>query len=387
MRMGLAGRELFEFPGNRWESVHDFLGMADMYALTGEPEFQQVFTRIWYSILKGDRHNTGGFTSGERTTGDPYDKGSIETCCTVAWIDMTIAMLKLTGDSQVADEIELVTLNGLLGGESPSGSWWTYNTPMDGVKEASAHSINFQCRLGSPEWNCCSVNGPRGMGMVADWAVMCSPHEIVLNYYGPSVFQVVTPAGQALRIEQRTDYPVSGKTQIQLALARPERFQLGFRIPSWSVATRVSIKNQAGPTPKAGSYLVLPRDWKYGDTIDLELDMSAHYWVGERECVGKASVYRGPILLAFDPVYNTMDPDGVPELDARDMTLQLEKTNRWLQPWVLVKVKATNGGDVTLCDFATAGMYGNYYRSWLPITNVDPVPFEKSRPVWNNRPR
>src|SRR5208282_4406210 len=99
------------------------------------------------------------------------------------------------------------------GGESPSGSWWTYNTPMDGVKEASAHTINFQCRPGSPELNCCSVNGPRGMGMVADWAVMRSGNGIVLNYYGPSEFQVRTPAGQALRIKQKTGYPVSGKTQ------------------------------------------------------------------------------------------------------------------------------------------------------------------------------
>ena len=44
----------FKFPGNRWESVHDFLGMSDMYLLTGEPKYRQAFTEIWYSILKGD---------------------------------------------------------------------------------------------------------------------------------------------------------------------------------------------------------------------------------------------------------------------------------------------------------------------------------------------
>jgi DUF1680 family protein len=385
--MALAGREMFEFPGNRWESLHDFLGMYDMYLLTGDPQFRQAFTHIWYSILKGDRHNTGGFTSGERTTGNPYDKGAIETCCTVAWIDMSIAMLKLTADSLVADELELSTFNGNLGGQNPAGNWWTYNTPMDGTKEASAHTINFQCRPGSPELNCCSVNGPRGVGMVAEWAVMRSKDGLALNYYGPSTVQAPTPAGQTLKLEQKTDYPVTGNIHIQVALAKPEKFELKLRIPSWSSTARVIVNGQAVSDARPGSYLDLQREWKAGDTINLDLDMSLHYWAGEREYDGKSSIYYGPILLAFDPVYNPMDPTDVPELDARNLNPRFEKTDRAFQPWVLVKVKATNGQDLTLCDYATAGAYGNYYRTWLLIKNVAPVAFDPSQPVWNNRPR
>jgi hypothetical protein len=389
MRMALAGHEMFEFPGNRWESLHDFLGMYDMYLLTGDPQFRQVFTRIWYSILKGDRHNTGGFTSGEKTTGNPYDKGPIETCCTVAWIDMSIAMLKLTGDPLVADELELSTFNGNLGGQNPAGNWWTYNTPMEGTKEASAHSIHFQCRAGSPELNCCSVNGPRGIGLVAEWAVMRSQDGLVLNYYGPSTIQAPTPAGQTLQLEQKTDYPVTGNIAIQVVLAKPEKFELKLRIPSWSSTTRVSVNGQAVSGVRSGSYLCLQREWKSGDTIHLELDSSLHYWAGEREYEGRTSIYDGPILLAFDPVYNPMDPGDIPELDARNLKPRppCEKTDRVFWPWLLVKVKAANGEDVTLCDFATAGAYGNSYRTWLPIKNVAPLAFDPSLPVWNNRPR
>jgi DUF1680 family protein len=387
MRMALAGREMFEFPGNRWESLHDFQGMGDMYVLTGEQKYKSAFTNIWYSILKGDRHNTGGFTSGERTTGNPYDPRPIETCCTVAWIDMSIDMLKLTGDPLVADEIELATFNGGVGGQSPSGRWWTYNTPMDGVKEASAHSINFQCRPGSPELNCCSVNGPRVLGLLTEWAILQSPDGFAVNYYGPSTFAVSTRGGQTLKLEQKTRYPEDGGILIQLALAKPERLVLKLRIPSWSAMTRIAINGNPVPGPRPGAYLDLAREWKGGDSISLDLDMTPHYWAGERELDAKVSVYRGPILLAFDPVYNSMDPDAIPEFDARGLKLEAATTGNGIRPWTLLKANSSDGRPVVLCDFATAGAYGNYYRSWLPVRNVEPVLFEPAKPVWTNRPR
>lgn len=387
MKLALAGKDMYEFPGNRWESLHDFLGMYDMYLLTGDQKYCQAFMHIWYSILKGDRHNTGGFTSGERTTGNPYDKGPIETCASVAWIDMSIAMLELTGESQVADELELSTFNGNLGGQNPSGNWWTYNTPMDGTKEASIQTINSQCRPGSPELNCCAVNGPRGMGLVAEWALMRSMKGLVLNYYGPSRFESETPGGQNLKIEQKTNYPVSGKVLVQLGLQRPEKFDLMLRIPAWSAVTSARVNNESSQAPKVGSYLSLEREWKDGDTIDLGLDMSPHYWAGEREYDGKASIYRGPILLAFDPFFNSMDLGEVPDLDAKTLKLDLTETDGWIKPWLLVKVRAVDGRQIALCDFATAGAYGNYYRTWLTVRSVNPLPFDPSRPVWSNRPR
>jgi DUF1680 family protein len=387
LKMALADREMFEFPGNRWESLHDFLGMYDMYLLSGDPKYRQAFSHIWYSILKGDRHNTGGFSSGEKTTGDPYNQGAIETCSTVAWIDMSIAMLKLTGDSRVADELELSTFNGNLGGQNPAGNWWTYNTPMDGTKEASAHTINFQCRPGSPDLNCCSVNGPRGLGLVAEWAVMRSKAGLALNYYGPSDLSVLTPSGQSLKIAQKTDYPVSGKNLIQLGLEKPEMFDMKFRIPAWSNKTRVSINNEAAFVPKAGAYLNLRREWKNGDTINFDFDMSFHYWTGERESYGSTSIYHGPLLLAFDPVYNSLDPSAVPELDPKTLEPEQVKTNQRIQPWVLIKVKAKNGEEIELCDFATAGAYGNFYRTWLPVHGAEPLTLDPAQPIWDSRPK
>jgi hypothetical protein len=386
LRFALAGREMYEFPGNRWESLHDFQGLHELYLITGEPQFGQAARHIWNSILKGDRHNTGGFTSGERTTGNPYDTGAIETCCTIAWMDWSIDMLKLEGDSLIADELELSTFNGMIGGQHPSGRWWTYDTPMDGTRKASAHSIVFQARPGSPELNCCSVNGPRGLGLIGEWALLAGAKGLVLNYYGPSTMRARTPGGQEISIGQQTTYPKDGEIKIGLSLAKPERFELRLRIPAWSARSSVAV-NGAAQAASAGTYVSLDREWKNGDRIEIALDMSPHFWAGEREQDAKTSVYRGPLLLAFDTIHNDADIEKLPELDAAQMKGVAESSGRQYKPWVLLKFAGSPGQSIRLCDFANAGAYGTHYKTWLPVRNVKPVPYDRRRPVWANRPQ
>lgn len=385
MTKTLAGADMYQFPGRRWESVHDFLGMYDMYLITGKQEYFDAFTHIWYSIQKGDRHNTGGFTSGEETTGNPYAQGAIETCCTVAWIDMSIDMLKLTANSLVADELELSTYNGLLGGQHPSGRWWTYNTPMDGSREASAHTINFQCRPGSPELNCCSVNGPRGLALLSEWAIVQSGKKVAINFYGQSSFSLRTPGGKSLAVTQQTDYPQSGDVVIKVSVSAPEKFALELRIPAWSAATVIKINGKKTEQVNAGSYFNITRVWKTGDRIDITFDMSPHFWAGDRELKGRSSVYYGPLLLAFDPVYNKLDAGALASINVQALKHVQSATGRAFQPWVLFSVKDSNGNDIILCDYATAGAYGNQYISWLPIAGIEPIPYNKGELIWARR--
>ncbi len=74
--------------------------------------------------------------------------------------------------------------------------------------------IAFQMRPGSPELSCCSVNAPRGLGMLSSWAAMSAEDGIALNYYGPSEFILKTPSGGQARITQMTDYPISGQVSV-----------------------------------------------------------------------------------------------------------------------------------------------------------------------------
>jgi DUF1680 family protein len=296
VRTALAGKEFFQCRKPRWESLHPIQGVAQLYWLTGDEDLRKAFERLWWSIVKFDRHNNGGFSSGEQAQGNPYHPGAIETCCTVAWIAMTIDMLRMTGNSAAADELELSTWNQVLGYQHPSGKWCTYNTPMDGRRRKSTDEIAFQIRPGSEEINCCSANAPRGFGMIAEWALMSDGRGLVLNWYGPGAMTAHVQ-GTEVTLRQQTQYPREGRILVTVSPKSELRFPLKLRIPGWSAQTRAEVNGQPVAQAPTGAYLTVDRLWKPGDTVQLDLDMSLRYWVGERECAGKASIYRGPLLL------------------------------------------------------------------------------------------
>jgi DUF1680 family protein len=380
----LAGQEFYQTPKPRWESLHCVMGLAELYWLTGDERYRQAVEHIWWSIVKLDRHNNGGFSSGEKAQGNPYHPGAIETCCTVAWIALGVEMLRLTASAVVADELELATLNSVIGFHSHTGRWVTYNTPMDGVRKASAHDIVFQAREGSPELNCCSVNGPRGLGLLGDWALMADAEGLIINWYGPSTMTAQV-SEVAVTLQQATDYPRAGHITLNVTPAQPISFALKLRIPHWSSQTQVSVNGQRVTDVVPGRYLVLTRTWQPGDRVEIHLDMALHFWVGEEECSGKASIYRGPILLTYDRRFNEMAPDDLPLLDAKKLYGSPVEAQTWIEPILLLEVTAEDGRKVRLCDFGSAGEGGAPYRSWLPVEHVHPVAFSHDNPLRSGR--
>ena len=365
LRTGLDGIEFYATPRPRWESLHDLQGLFEMWRITGEAKYRTAFEHHWRSILRGDVHNAGSFSAGEQATGNPYAPGAVETCCTIAWMALSIDMLKLTGDPLVADELERSTLNGALGAQHPTGRWWTYHTPMDGVREASAHSIVFQARAGTPELNCCSVNGPRALGMLPDWAVMRGEGGVTINWHGPLEIRTLKETGFGLKNE--SDYPVSGQVKWIVSAAPATEASLRFRIPAWSAHPSAKLNGESLPEPPPGKYLDLKRRWKNGDTIEFDFDMSLRAVPGDREALGKVSLFRGPLLLAWDQRNNPFDEAGIPPvaLDRLNDAKISSQQNGLLRPWLLVDLPVADGKTIRLCDYASAGATGTPYRSWL----------------------
>jgi len=144
--------------------------------------------------------------------------------------------------------------------------------------------------------------------MISDWALMqkAASAALVLNWYGPSTISA-SVAGVPVTLRQETDYPRQGRIELHVEPEKEPQFALRLRIPHWSAATKCSVNGKA-VAAQAGTYCTLDRRWKPGDRVTLDLDMRLRVWTGERECAGKVSLYRGPLLLASDATRVYMQP-------------------------------------------------------------------------------
>ena len=181
---------------------------------------------------------------------------------------------------------------------------------------------------------------------------------------------------------QKTDYPRNGHIELRVDPTHASEFALKLRIPHWSARTRVRLNGTAIKGVNAGSYLEIFRRWRRGDRIELDLDMSLHYWRGEKECRGKVSLYRGPVLLTYDRRFNALDPHEIPVLDLLDLRLRAVEQKG---AWVAVDYKVNAGERLRLCDFASAGEGGAPYVSWLRAKNAQKTAFSQRNPLRSRR--
>ncbi len=377
-RLGKEHRPIVEFPACRWEGVHNTQTLPELYWLNGDSDYRKAYEYLWWTMLRSDRHNTGGFTTDEALRGTPYAPGAIETCCTVAWIALSTDMLKLTGDSRAADELEWSTLNSALGSFPSDGSYAAYANQPDGRRK---YGELVQGPADGPLLSCCSTNAPRAIGMIADWALMRKSDGLVLNYYGPSTMSATLETGQRITLKQVTEYPAKGDINIQVTVSEPSEFTVYLRIPKWSAHTRVTVNGEPQPQPVAGSYMVLRRRWQTGDVLHLALDFSLRVWKGEENYADKVSLYQGPILLSCDTRYDRSQSVGskypINMTGAHIEPVAWKGSNA---PWLLTRLVDGDGHEFKLCDYASAGMSGSYYQSWFGCTQRIPSPFYLEEP-------
>ena len=369
------GKALHQSNQKRWESLHTLMTLAPLYRISENPEYYNALELIWNGIVESDRHNFGGFGTGEGSTGDLYGHGS-ETCNTIAWMAYSTEYLKLCKKSYVADELELSYFNAAFGsllGEHD----FTYMNNSDGSRESALITLAPHGFDGGKEMSCCQANGNRGISQVTEWAVLSDEKNVYLNYYGASNAETQTPQGNSIKIQQETEYPLTGKVKLRLNLEKQEKFGLNLRVPSWSHSTQIRVNRKEQQNISSGNYYVINRTWKDGDVIDISLDMLVHFWAGEARCLHKTSIYYGPVLMAVDAVESVTSNL---KIDRNSLNYIVFKSSNDF--WLEGLARTTDGKEIKLVDFSSAGDRGEEYTTWL---NVSPELETGAEPIWNNR--
>jgi DUF1680 family protein len=276
----------------------------------------------------------------------------METCVGMSWMQLCYHLLRSTGDPRYADEIEKTAYNALAGAMLPDGSSFAQYSSLEGVRSLGPP----QCGM---ELNCCNANGPRGMMLIPEVAVMLGADGPAISLYSDGVWNFPLPSGAPCRIEMKTDYPKSGDVDILMQPARPESFALRLRIPQWSGESRALVNGVAVTDIHPGGWAVIEKRWNPGDTVKLHLDLRARVVRASDRGKQYVAIVRGPVALARDARFTgdidapvSIDPGAIREIS---------------RPDGVEAAFATSEG-LALCDYASAGNTWDQrsrFRTWM----------------------
>jgi hypothetical protein len=220
-------------------------------------------------------------------------------------MQLSMALLAITGEPKYADAIERLVYNHLLGAQAADGRDWCYFTEIVGSKQFT-QSVN-----------CCHSSGPRGTAMIPTLFYATGEKRVRINLYGQSRFKGDVSGVGPVEIRQQTKYPADGKIVIDVRTANPANFRLELRMPQWSKNCKLTINEQPSEA-KPGELAVLDREWRAGDKVMLDLDVAPQWIRGTGEHQDKMAAERGPFVLCASPRWNPGIPSprliGIPDL-------------------------------------------------------------------------
>ena len=316
-----------EAVGHAVRANYLYSGMADVAALSGDQRYLEAITQIWENVVGKKLHLTGG--CGALAAGEAYGKDYElphrcynETCAAVAFLFWNHRMFLMTGDAKYMDVFERSLYNGVLSGVSLSGDRFFYPNPL----EYDGKAVNNHGHAGRAPWfgcACCPPNVLRTLASLGGYVCAVQGEKLFVNLYAQGE-ATATVAGNKVKIEQTTSYPWSGTVTLRVKPERPGNFSLCLRIPGWvqgrplpgdlysyddATPAKWSVRVNGGSVsvePKQG-FAVLTREWKTGDTVELNLPMPVRRVAGNSKIAatrGQVALERGPVVYAFEGVDN-----------------------------------------------------------------------------------
>ncbi len=306
--------------------------MADIARFMDAPQYERAVERIWQDVVSRKMYVTGSIGTAQyhdEGFGDPYllpNRTYCESCANIAQVLWQHRMNLLKGQAKYADVMELALYNGAISGISISGDQFFYQNPLASNGGRRSSWIGLAC---------CPTNLSRIIPQVGGFAYAQQREKVYVNLYLASEAALKIDGRAAVKLEQKTDYPFSGRVRLTVTPDRACEFDLCLRIPGWARGRPVpsdlyrfadpqvapvglKVNGQAADaSPEADGYVHLKRTWQPGDVLELDLPMPIHrIYAHEKveENRGKVALMRGPIVYCLEAVDH-------PEVDVFRLTL------------------------------------------------------------------
>jgi len=292
-----------------YSHVNTFSSAAMAYDVLGDASYLDIL-RNGYDYLQATQlYATGTYGPNERFMAPDGSLGrALDTrsdtaevvCGSWAGFKMSRYLMRFTGEARYGDWIERLFYNGV--GAA---------LPLDG-RGRNYYYGDYRVGGGMKVYNwdtftCCSGTYIQNLADYHNLVYFHDANGIYVNLYVPSDVTWTGPNGPGdhVTIEQDTLYPEVDTTTLTVRAAKPSRFALRLRVPSWTRGMAVKVNGAAvdvAATP--GTWAVVDRTWNAGDRIEVTIPLTLRMEAVDRQHPDRVAVVRGPVVLILEGAYH-----------------------------------------------------------------------------------
>jgi uncharacterized protein len=317
-----------EAVGHAVRAGYLYAAIADVAALTGDPQFLNAIDKIWSNVVGKKIYVQGGIGAsgeGERFGGNyelPNPTAYNETCAAIANVYWNQRMFQLHGESKYIDILERTLYNGLISGVGMDGKSFFYTNAME-IKNNHGHRDQEGQRSGWFTCSCCPTNVTRLIPSVPGYMYAVKDNAVYINLFANSTASV-NVGKKKIVITQENNYPWDGDLKFRVNASQPGEQLVLVRIPGWAlnqampsdlysfrtsdpVKVPVSVNGKAIDYVMQNGYAVIKRSWKKDDVLEVKLPMDVHRLVSNEKVednLGKVALQRGPLVYCAEGIDN-----------------------------------------------------------------------------------
>ncbi|MBN2218316.1 MAG: glycoside hydrolase family 127 protein [Pirellulales bacterium] len=238
----------------------------------------------------------GSASDGERFSYTQNGRGDTSESCVTAylirWFD---SLMRLDGDLRRGDLIERSIYNALFAAQEPAGRRIRYFTPFEGPR-GYFHLDGF----------CCPGNHRRIVGQLPEMVYyQTQDGGVAVNLFTESKKTIDLGGGRSATIQQKTDYPTSGRVTLTVTPSEVMEFPLRLRIPRWCPQATLAINGETPLTVSpGGEFHEIRREWKPSDSVTFDMPMTWRWVRGHGMQEGRAALMRGPVVYCIGAAAN-----------------------------------------------------------------------------------
>jgi DUF1680 family protein len=288
--------------------IPQVIGAARRYELSSDARFRAVAEYFWQEITAARSYASGGTSNDEGWLTQPSmlaaelgrSVDTNECCCAYNMMKLTRHLYGWSADPRYFDYYERLLFNHRLGTIRPEQGHTQYYLSL------TPGAWRTFCTEDQSFW-CCTGTGVEEFSKLTDSIYWHDQRTLYVNLFIPSQ---LTWKERGLTLRQETRFPAEERTSLHVSIERPTELKICLRVPSWVAGSAIAKINgralEASASP--GSYLVVERTWRAGDTIELSLpmDLRAEALPDDR---GLQAFLYGPVLLGGELGTEGLSPE------------------------------------------------------------------------------